>query len=68
MLLRITVVILLLAAEAGMAYYSLVVDKSLLARFLFFLLSAGIICIMIIKGVQHILPDENQPNSEDNLK
>lgn len=51
---------ILLILEAGMGYYSLVVNGSLFSRFLFFLLSAAIVCLIVLKGIRYILPSENE--------
>lgn len=57
---KIIIVVAILVAEAGMGYYSFEVNGSLFSRFLFFVLSAGIICLIVIKSIRFILPSEDE--------
>ncbi len=59
MIKRIIVITILVLLEAGMGYYSMAVNDNLFTRFLFFLLSAGIVCLIVIKGIRFILPRED---------
>jgi len=40
--------------------YSLAISESLLARFLFFILSAFIVCALVIKISNKLLPDDDR--------
>ncbi len=66
MLSRIIVVLIVLVTEIGLGYYSFVINGKLLPRFLFFLFSAGIVCLIVIKGIRYVLPNDyyNQTNEE----
>lgn len=64
MLGRIVLIIILLTAEAGLGYYSLLVSDSLFMRFLFFLLSTAIVCLLVLKGINYILPKEDYTDSD----
>lgn len=57
---KIILAIVILIAEAGLGYYSLFVKGSLFWKFLFFILSAFIVCIIVINGIGYILPAEDK--------
>lgn len=59
MLKNIIIIAVLIILEVGMGYYSMAVNDNLFTRFLFFLLSAGIVCLAVIKGIRYILPRED---------
>jgi membrane protein implicated in regulation of membrane protease activity len=52
--------ILFIAAEITLGIYSLAISESLLARFLFFILSAFIVCALVIKISNRLLPDDDR--------
>lgn len=57
---KIILAVLILIAEIGLGYYSLFVKGSLFWKFLFFILSAFIVCMIVINGVSYILPAEDK--------
>ncbi|TQD39861.1 hypothetical protein FKR84_03655 [Haloflavibacter putidus] len=60
MLLKFSFILLFLFAEIALGIYSMLYSDNLLAKFLFFILSAILICIAVIKGVNKILPSEEK--------
>ncbi len=63
---RIIIIVLVIIAESLLGYYSLVINESLFSRFIFFLLSAGIISLLVIKGIRYILPADHYSSSDEN--
>lgn len=59
MLKKIIIIIILILLEVGMGYYSMAVNDKLVTRFIFFLLSAGLVCLVVIKCIRYILPRED---------
>jgi len=57
---KITFFILFLIAEISLGIYSLMISEGLLGRFLFFVLSAFIICALVIKLSSQLLPDDDR--------
>lgn len=53
------IIAILVLLEAGMGYYSMAVNDRLFTRFLFFLLSAGLVCLVVIKCIHYTLPRED---------
>jgi len=60
MLAKVTFFILFIIAEISLGIYSLVISEGLLARFLFFVLSAFIVCAVVIKLSNRLLPDDDR--------
>lgn len=58
--------LLFIIAEIALGIYSLAMSESLMAKFLFFLLSAIIVCALVMKLSNHLLPDDDR--REKNLK
>ncbi|WP_121666816.1 hypothetical protein [Mesonia aquimarina] len=66
MLAKLFIGILFIIAEISLGVYSLLFSESLLARFLFFMLSAVLICFAVIKMSSKILPfEENEAFKEE---
>ncbi|MBW2962465.1 hypothetical protein [Mesonia aestuariivivens] len=53
---------LFIIAEITLGIYSLAISESLLARFLFFILSAFIVCTIVIKISNKLLPEDDKRN------
>jgi len=64
MVARIIIIVLILGAGTSLGYYSLVVNDSLFTRFLFFLFCTAVVCLIVIKGIGFILPDEDYNETE----
>lgn len=58
--------LLFIIAEIALGIYSLAMSESLMAKFLFFLLSAIIVCALVMQLSNHLLPDDDR--REKNLK
>lgn len=55
-------------AEIALGIYSLAMSESLMAKFLFFLLSTVIVCALVVKLSHKILPDDDRRNKRVNKK
>ncbi|HIB38219.1 hypothetical protein [Mesonia sp.] len=60
MLAKFFIFILFIVAEIALGVYSLAISESLLARFLFFILSAIIVCAAVVKLSNKLLPDDDR--------
>ncbi len=58
MFLKFGLKILFLAAEIFLGFYSLLVSDSLLMKFLFFVLTAGIIAFAMVKLINKAMPKD----------
>lgn len=58
MFLKIGLKILFIAVEIFLAFYSLLMSDSLLVKFLFFAVTAGIIAFIVVKLIHKILPTD----------
>ncbi len=52
--------LIFIIAEIALGVYSLAMSESLMAKFLFFLLSAIIVCALVVKLSNHLLPDDDR--------
>lgn len=52
--------ILFLAAEIFLGFYSLLVSDSLLMKFLFFLVTAGIVAFITVKLINKVMPEDEK--------
>jgi len=67
MFLKLFVFALFIIAEIGLGIYSLLLSESLLARFLFFILTSIIICMIVINFGHKLLPfEENEQPQQEN--
>lgn len=60
MFLKLGIKVLFVIIEIFLGFYSLVVSESLLIKFVFFLVSAGIIAFGMVKSLNKILPADNE--------
>lgn len=60
MFLKFGLKILFLAAEIILGFYSLLVSDSLLMKFLFFAVTAGIIAFIMVKLINKITPQDEE--------
>ena len=67
MFLKLFVFILFIIAEIGLGIYSLILSESLIARFIFFILTAIIVCMIVINFGHKVLPfEENEQPQQEN--
>lgn len=65
MFFKLSIKILFVLAEIAFGFYSIVLSDSLLVKFVFFLLTAGIVAFLITRLVNRILPvDKDYISSE----
>ena len=60
MIAKFFTLVLFISAEIALGIYSLAISESLLARFLFFILSAIIVCAAVVKLSNKLLPDDDR--------
>jgi len=60
---KIILIVIVLILEAALGYYSLIVNGSLFSKFLFFVLSAGIISFLVVTCIGAVLPSEEDYDS-----
>ncbi|SHI88786.1 hypothetical protein SAMN04488096_105252 [Mesonia phycicola] len=59
MIAKLAIFLIFIIAEISLGIYSLAISESLFAKFLFFTLSAFIICLLVIKLSSTLLPDDD---------
>lgn len=60
MFLKVGIKILFVIVEVFLGFYSLLISESLLIKFVFFLITAGIIAFGMLKSIKNILPNDNE--------
>lgn len=65
---KIIIAVLIILAEMGLGYYSLMINGSYFWKFMFYILSAFIICLLVINGVGYILPKEEHFHHSDEIE